>query len=771
LIGIGLVFGLAGAPSAHDGPGMSSADTIALTTFNDPTPWDSHAQASPDGRHVVIVTTRGILASNQIESTLWIYKSEALERYLRVGAATEPPTPRVLVRVTGVPQAEQDRSNGSLITSVQWASDSRSVLYLRENQTGDRVPSRATVGGQIEDLGDSYGDVIALSSSADTTAFEFRLRLESRGSNLAAATLVDGRSIPEILLPNDPVIRDNDTPLHLAVVRAGKRWVVKGSGSPSGALVLAQFTNFKPSISPNGRQIAVVTPVREIPSLWEGYETTNPHDLPFKAGMPDSAMAAGKGIWPTQYSLVDLENESVQPLMEAPAALYGGYLDAEEISWSPSGRAVLAGNTYLPFREANGSEKAHRSHACAVAFVEISSGKSSCVVHSRNTAAAGDRWWVLHAQFGANDDEVIVSLRGDTQDASERYRFQNGHWDLERAARSSLSAQRVRVTVKQDLNTPPALWVGDPRSGRAKKLWDPNSELLTKDIGQVSLYRWKDASGHEWTGGLMRPVDFHTGTRYPLVVQTHGFQEHEFITDGAFSTAFAARALAAAGFWVLDVPDRMDHAETKEEALDNVRGYYAAVNALANIGAVDTARVGIIGFSRTCYYVENALIEEPSRFGAAVIADGTDISYVQYLLFAQWGNGHEGQSIYGTPPFGDGLANWVAKAPGFSLYRIKTPLLIQAIAPHGLLEEAEIYESLLLQGRPVDMLYIPSGQHILQKPLERLASQQASVDWMRFWLQGYQDPDPAKAEQYQRWRALRKLRDASLMRENAFLKY
>jgi hypothetical protein len=43
----------------------------------------------------------------------------------------------------------------------------------------------------------------------------------------------------------------------------------------------------------------------------------------------------------------------------------------------------------------------------------------------------------------------------------------------------------------------------------------------------------------------------------------------------------------------------------------------------------------------------------------------------------------------------------------------------------------------------------------LQKPQERLASQGGTVDWFRFWLQGYEDADPAKAEQYRRWRELR----------------
>jgi hypothetical protein len=74
------------------------------------------------------------------------------------------------------------------------------------------------------------------------------------------------------------------------------------------------------------------------------------------------------------------------------------------------------------------------------------------------------------------------------------------------------------------------------------------------------------------------------------------------------------------------------------------------------------------------------------------------------------------------------------------------------------LEEWEIYASLWKQGKPVDLVYFPNGQHILQKPLERLASQQGNVDWFRFWLKGEEEADPIKARQYALWRQLRKQR-------------
>jgi hypothetical protein len=55
----------------------------------------------------------------------------------------------------------------------------------------------------------------------------------------------------------------------------------------------------------------------------------------------------------------------------------------------------------------------------------------------------------------------------------------------------------------------------------------------------------------------------------------------------------------------------------------------------------------------------------------------------------------------------------------------------------------------------VELQYIRSGQHNLTKPLQILAHQEMLVDWFDFWLNGHEDPNPAKAEQYARWRKLR----------------
>lgn len=293
--------------------------------------------------------------------------------------------------------------------------------------------------------------------------------------------------------------------------------------------------------------------------------------------------------------------------------------------------------------------------------------------------------------------------------------------------------------------------------GQSRQLWDPNPQFDHIEFGNVTVYHWKDKSGYEWTGGLVKPVGYVPGKRYPLVIQTYMFYDGEFMTDGTDPTAFAARELASAGMVVLQIQKKSAHTLNDAEAQDHLEGYRSAIERLSNDGLIDRSKVGMVGFSWTCWYVENALIKAPKLFAAATVADGVIHSYMDYLVAGVSNPTIQEQDdrIIGTQPFGAGLGRWVEMAPGFNLDKVQTPLRIEAMTPMSILEEWEIYSSLRMQGKPVDLIYFPFGTHIHQKPLERFESQQGDVDWFRFWLQGYEDPDPAKHPEYGRWEKLR----------------
>jgi hypothetical protein len=62
-----------------------------------------------------------------------------------------------------------------------------------------------------------------------------------------------------------------------------------------------------------------------------------------------------------------------------------------------------------------------------------------------------------------------------------------------------------------------------------------------------------------------------------------------------------------------------------------------------------------------------------------------------------------------------------------------------------------------MQKKPLELIEIPGGSHILERPSDRRIAMQGLVDWFRFWLQDYVDPSPVKQEQYARWGKLKSI--------------
>jgi hypothetical protein len=88
-------------------------------------------------------------------------------------------------------------------------------------------------------------------------------------------------------------------------------------------------------------------------------------------------------------------------------------------------------------------------------------------------------------------------------------------------------------------------------------------------------------------------------------------------------------------------------------------------------------------------------------------------------------------------------------------------LHIVALGRPSVLEMWQPYAALRYLNKPVDLIVLNSTEYILSNPAARTASQGGTVDWFWFWLKGEEDPDPAKSEQYARWRELRKMQEES----------
>ncbi|HKE96738.1 MAG TPA: prolyl oligopeptidase family serine peptidase, partial [Povalibacter sp.] len=418
--------------------------------------------------------------------------------------------------------------------------------------------------------------------------------------------------------------------------------------------------------------------------------------------------------------------------------------DALQAAWSTEGRYVAVSGTFLPLdpRTGKGSLK-----ACGAAVVDTRNGKFQCLVDDKANAAPvqGLSWQdsgQLKVQFG---DATSVD-----------YQQRSGRWQLtSRVATTPPSSPPLELSIRQALNDPPTLFAKDSISGQERRIFDPNPQLADIAMGTVTEIFWKDAHGRTINGGLVKPADFAAGKRYPLVVQTHNFRPRRFFRTGISNTASAGRALAARGMLVLQVDEPGDpFMFTPQEGTENgTIVYLAAIDKLASEGLVDPGRVGITGYSRTAFYVSKAITDAPDRFAAAVVASGDPGTLIGYYVGITGGIDEEKWTglFAGAQPYGDGLKQWIANAPGFRTDRIQAPVLIAAVNPGDLLALWGLYAPLRQQGKPVDLQYIRGGQHNLIKPLEVLAHQELIVDWFDFWLNGHEDPNAEKLDQYRRW--------------------
>jgi hypothetical protein len=183
--------------------------------------------------------------------------------------------------------------------------------------------------------------------------------------------------------------------------------------------------------------------------------------------------------------------------------------------------------------------------------------------------------------------------------------------------------------------------------------------------------------------------------------------------------------------------------------------YEGAIEYLDGRGLIDRERVGIVGFSRTVYYLEYALTHSTYRFVAAYLADGVDGGYMNYLLFPDV----DYELVNGGPPVGQTFGAWLKNSPGFNLDKVRTAVHLEYYGRGSFLAGWQWFSGLSLLHKPVEFIWLPYGAHILVRPWERLVSQQGSVDWFAFWLKGEERSDPTKVGQYFRWRELRKIQE------------
>jgi dipeptidyl aminopeptidase/acylaminoacyl peptidase len=704
---------------------------------------------SPDGRSWAVVTERGRLDLGAPEDTIWVFRIEDVQRFVQhpeAGAATALP----------LAQMTSDK-DGPLIQHVRWLPDSSGIAFTVVRKSAcckfNQLLVSDIASHSLKTLTPDDQDVSEFDIRSDTRyVYEVKApALLATKEEEQPVRVLTGQNLWTTVFPTtEHHLTPFDTAGLWAVID-GQRQRVLDAGSyvaPSGGSPL--------SLSPDGRSVvAILKADHPSEKTWARYKAPPGYE---KLNMPLDTSA---------YHLIDVVRGNKRLLVNAPSGLnqdWHSYLLAA--SWSPDGQSLLLPDTFFPLEVSDPKEIAERESHPFIAVLRLKSGELTKVL----AVTAGldkQRYAVKDARF-EDDKTVIVNFDRshflpDHPPAAIFHQKADGNWRQLAGTEDPRVAQLpVTVSKRESINQPPRLIVVDRSSGVVRTLWDPNPQLKDIELGSAEVLHWKDDTGSDWEAGLLKPPGYVPGERYPLVIQTHGFNKEKFLANGSFTSAFAARALAAHGFAVLQMGWNPNNFDTPKEGPDQVAGFESVIRKLTETAVIDPLRVGAIGFSRSVYHVLFAMTTGKPLFTAASVTDGVTFGYFEYIFAVDDGLAREADPICGGKPFGaEGLKNWLALSPEFKMDKVKTPLLLLQPGPASVFRDWEPYAALRYLKKPVDLIMLQSGTHVMTNPTQRLAAETINVDWFDFWLNGHEDPDPAKAEQYARWRELRNMQNAN----------
>ncbi len=296
----------------------------------------------------------------------------------------------------------------------------------------------------------------------------------------------------------------------------------------------------------------------------------------------------------------------------------------------------------------------------------------------------------------------------------------------------------------------PAVDGAGPTGDGQRVLAAPNHALET--IGpHFEPLAWSDARGHTFNGFLAMPKN-RVGP-VPLFINYYscgGFLR------GGLGDEYPLRDLARAGIAALCInryPGEMGVGGNIEAYRIAADGIAAVIDNLAREGRIDRTHVGMGGVSfggevAVWLAMHRSLLRAVSVANVMVTPSYYWLNAVQgrevpMVLKAGWGLGHPDTDRKG----------WRLVSPAFNADRIVAPLLMQ-LPEHEYRPNVELLARLQAAGKAVELWAFPGEMHIKWQPRHQLAANERNLDWFRFWLTGQVDPDPAKAEQYARWRSL-----------------
>jgi dipeptidyl aminopeptidase/acylaminoacyl peptidase len=292
---------------------------------------------------------------------------------------------------------------------------------------------------------------------------------------------------------------------------------------------------------------------------------------------------------------------------------------------------------------------------------------------------------------------------------------------------------------------PGEAWIfpGSGAPQRVTHLYDDLSRRFK--LPRQERITWKGADGVTVEGLLYYPTDYQAGTRYPLVVQTHGGPAASDKFGFGDGTTSYTPVLTGKGYAVLK-PNYRGSTGYGNAFLRDMVGHYfknahldvlAGVDQLIKVGIADSSRMAKMGWSGGGH-MTNKIITFTNRFKAAASGAGA----------ANWISMYAQSDIrtYRTPWFGG--TPWQTNAP-IDVYwensplkyvsNVKTPTIFfvgeeDPRVPKP--QSVEMYRALKSNGVPTHLYVAPREPHGWGELRHQLFKMNVELAWFEQYVTG-----------------------------------
>ena len=287
-----------------------------------------------------------------------------------------------------------------------------------------------------------------------------------------------------------------------------------------------------------------------------------------------------------------------------------------------------------------------------------------------------------------------------------------------------------------------SLAVGSTSPVRITRVYDYLSDEFR--LPRQEAIEWEGEDGVRVGGLVYYPLDYQSGTRYPLIVQTHGGPAaSDKFGFGRWSNY--TQVLTAMGYMVLKPNYRGSTGYGDDYLRDMVGHYYrqahldvmTGVDHLIEQGLVDGDRMGKMGWSGGGH-MTNKIITHTDRFKAASSGAGA-VNWIS--MYAQ-----SDVRIYRTPWFGG--TPWQENAPIDvywdnsplkDIHRVTTPTIVlvgekDVRVPSP--QSVELYRALKSNGVDTHLYIAPREPHGWQELRHELFKVNVELDWFEKHVMG-----------------------------------